>query len=92
MRLKDEKNRLRLQMLTALGGRKYLLRKLTKKLNSEAKAYRKSLDRTYRDKIEHYKKEQADLLKQEMNDTIEHCTDSLVGTKAAKIHQCCPWS
>ena len=61
VQLKEEKIRLRQQMLTALGGKKYLLRKLTKKLNTDARAYRLSLDKAYIDKIEHYEKEQAEL-------------------------------
>ena len=85
-RLKEEKIRLRQLMLSELGGKRFLLRRLTKRLNTEARTYKNSLKAAYIKKIKHYEKEQAELLKRpdDCDSTINMSYNSMEGTCVEK--------
>ena len=83
LRLREEKVKIRQQLLRSLGGKTFRLREITKKQNAEAKIYRRTLDEAYRRKIEHYMRDQGELT-QTNKDGPALTIDGLNGTVAEK--------
>ena len=83
LRLREDKKRIRQQLLRSVGGKRFKLREITKRLNSEAKIYRQSLDKSYSDKIKHYEKNQIGITQTQKKDTLLSA-DKLIGTSAER--------